>query len=434
MADKNHKKNIKRINFLYNINMRIFRMAPSPTGNMHLGNARTAIVNYYASLQIKDRGEASDFFLRIDDKEEYEQNIYKDLEWLKITYSKVIKQSERTSIYEEYFQKLINEKRVYECFETEEELDTDTIYNRKALYLSADEKVQLRKIRPSYWRFFMLHNDYVIKDLVMGTIKTKRSWSDPIIKRPQTDKAFTYNFTSAIDDMLMGVTDVIRGQEHLNNAIIQQEIIDCFSHHKIQFAHLPVIITPDGQKLSKRLGDLSLQTLKKEGYHCSSVISMCLSLGTNKPPLITSDLKALTQYFDLKSFSRSSPKFEKKNIQLLNTKILKQLRPEDLKELGFDEEIWTIIKNNINNLEDYYKWQQILTYPYIYKDFPQKDLLKKIYKDSQWDFTSIKDMAVKKKFLISLHESLTGQSSGPELEKILNYKIKFPAIRDILLS
>ena len=420
--------------------MRIFRMAPSPTGNMHLGNARTAIVNYYASLQIKDKGEEAFFFLRIDDtdagrdKEEYEENIYKDLEWLEISYTTVIKQSERTAIYEEYFQKLIEKKRVYECFETEEELDTDTIYNRKALYLSEEEKIQLRKIRPSYWRFFMLHNDYVVKDLVMGTIKTKRSWSDPIIKRPQTEKAFTYNFTSAIDDMLMGVTDIIRGQEHLNNGIIQQEIIDCFKDHKIRFAHLPVIITPDGQKLSKRLGDLSLQTLKKEGYHFSSIISMCLSLGTNKAPLITSDLKALIKYFDLKSFSRSSPKFEKKNIQLLNTKIIKQLRPEDLNELRFDGEIWSIIKNNITNLQEYHKWYEILNYPYLYKDFPQKDLLQKIYKHQELNFNSIEDMEIKKKFLINLHESLTGQISGPELEKILNYKIKFSTIRDILLS
>lgn len=414
--------------------MRTFRFAPSPTGKMHLGNARTALLNYYGALQTNGV-----FFLRIDDtdenrdKDEYEKSIYEDLKWLHIKYDTIIKQSERSPIYEEYFQKLVDMKRVYECFETEDELQEGSIYNRKALYLTEEEKSELRKTRKSYWRFFMKYNQYELKDGIMGRVRTKRSWSDPIIKRPRNDKAFTYNFTSAIDDMLMQVTDIIRGQEHLNNAIIQQEIISCFVNREINFFHLPVIITPEGQKLSKRLGDLSISTLAHEGFHYTSVISICLSLGTNKPPLISNHMHEFKDYFSLKSFSKSSPKFEKKNLQLLNNKILKQLSEDQLKELNFAPDIWYIICNNVSSLNDYFKWYHILNYPHLYKPFEFRQLLKNIYVNNMLKFQLIEDINLRKKFLIHLHESLTGERSGPEIEKVLNYKIQFEDVKNSLL-
>jgi glutamyl-tRNA synthetase len=420
------------------MNKKVFRFAPSPTGNMHLGNVRTAIVNYYGALQ--SNGE---FFLRIDDtdadrdKHEYEEDIYKDLQWLNIKYKTIIKQSEREDIYNEYFNKLKELNKVYECFETEDELEEGTIYNRKALYLTEEEKIELRKNRVSYWRFFMSKNYYEFKDNVMGTIKTKRSWSDPVIRRPKDHKAFTYNFTSAIDDLLMGVTDVIRGQEHLNNAIIQQEIISCFTDRVINFSHLPIIITPEGQKLSKRLGDLSIKTLRENGYFFTTIISMCLSLGTNKPPLITTNIEEFIDYFSVKNFSRSSPKFTKKQIEILNTKILQVLNKEDLQRLNFNEYIWNIIKYNINTLNEYYKWEEILNKNTLYEELSleNKILLSNLYKDEKLNFKEIEDMEKRKDFLINLHKALTGETSGPEIEKILNYKLmKFPQLQKVLFN
>lgn len=416
---------------------KVFRFAPSPTGNMHLGNIRTAIVNYYGALQSE-----GDFFLRIDDtdadrdKEEYELNIYEDLKWLNIKYNTIIKQSERTEIYEEYFNKLKEMNKIYECFETEDELEDGVIYNRKALYLTEEDKIQLRKTHKSYWRFFMSKDYYTFKDNIMGIIKTKRSFSDPIIKRPKENKAFTYNFTSAIDDLLMGVTDVIRGQEHLNNGIIQQEIISCFTDRIINFSHLPIIITPEGQKLSKRLGDLSIKTLRENGYFYTTIISMCLSLGTNKPPLITSKIEDFIQYFSLKNFSRSSPKFEKKQIEILNTKILQILNSEDLKKLNFQEDIWNIIKFNIYKLNEYYKWEKILNNENLYENLSEynKNLLKAFYINKKLNFKSIENIEERKNFLINLHMALTGEKTGPEIEKILNYKIeKFPKIKNLII-
>jgi glutamyl-tRNA synthetase len=421
--------------------MKIYRVAPSPTGNMHLGNARTAILNKYASLQDNINEEKAKFFLRIDDtdsvrdKEEYEQNIFKDLEWLKIDYFTCIKQSERLEIYEKHLQELIKSKKVYECFETEEELDKN-MYNQQAFFLNEEQKNELRKTRVSYWRFYMSQDIYEFQDTVMGKIKIKRSWSDPVIKRPdQIDKfPFTYNWTCAIDDYLMKVTDIIRGEEHLVNAIIQQEIIKCFADHKIQYAHLPVIITPSGQKLSKRLGDLSIQTLRQEGIHYTTIISTCLFLGINKCPLITSDLKALVKYFSLKSFSRASPKFEKRNIEILNTKILRQLSLKDIHELKFDINIWEIIKNNITHLNDYYKWEKILNYNNLYQGFLYKDILKLIYKNNKLCYELMDNIILKKDFLHNLRLSLTNETFGPEIEKILNYKIKIRNIFDKIMN
>lgn len=419
------------------INNKVFRFAPSPTGNMHLGNIRTAIVNYYGALQ--SNGE---FFLRIDDtdadrdREEYESNIYKDLEWLEIKYKTIIKQSERNEIYEEYFNKLKEKNKIYECFETEDELEEGVIYNRKALYLTTEEKTELGKTRVSYWRFFMSKNYYEFKDNVMGLIKTKRSWSDPIIRRGKDNKAFTYNFTSAIDDLLMGVTDIIRGQEHLNNAIIQQEIISCFTDRVINFSHLPIIITPEGQKLSKRLGDLSIKTLRENGYFFTSIISMCLSLGTNKPPLITSKIQDFIDYFSVKNFSRSSPQFSKKQIEILNTKIIQVLTKEDLQKLNFREDIWHIIKYNIHTLNEYNKWERILNNNNLYKELSEKHkkLLKDLYVDKKLNFKNIENIDERKDFLINLHEALTGETTGPEIEKILNYKLEnFPQLKEELI-
>jgi glutamyl-tRNA synthetase len=418
-------------------NKKVFRFAPSPTGNMHLGNIRTAIVNYYGALQCE-----GEFFLRIDDtdadrdKEEYESNIYKDLEWLEIKYKTIIKQSERTLIYEEYFNKLKDMGKVYECFETEDELEEGVIYNRKALYLTEEEKTELRKTRIPYWRFFMSNNYYEFKDNVMGTIKTKRSWSDPVIKRPKEHKAFTYNFTSAIDDFLMGVTDIIRGQEHLNNGIIQQEIISSLGGHIINFSHIPIIITPSGQKLSKRLGDLSIKTLREEGYFFTTIISMCLSLGTNKTPLITTKIEDFINYFNVKNFSRSSPKFEKKQIEILNKKILQVLRKEDINKLNFNENIWDIIKYNISNLNEYDKWHIILNNETLYKELSNENkmLLEKLYVNKNLNFKEIEDVEKRKEFLISLHNTLTGETTGPEINKILNYKMeKFPLLKNLLV-
>jgi glutamyl-tRNA synthetase len=406
---------------------KIFRFAPSPTGNMHLGNIRTAILNYYGSL--KDNGK---FFLRIDDtdadrdKEEYEQNIYEDLNWLDIKYTTIIKQSERTEIYEKYFEKLKKIGKIYECFETEDELDEGVIYNRKSLYLTEEEKIKLRVTHKSYWRFLMSKNEYNFIDGVMGKIHLKRTWSDPIIKRTRELKGFTYNFTSAIDDLVMGVTNVIRGQEHLNNGVIQQEIISCFSDRIINFSHLPIIITPEGQKLSKRLGDLSIKTLRENGYCPLTIISMCLSLGTNKNPLITSNINDFIDYFNIKSFSKSSPKFEKKQIEILNKKILQVLDIEYIKKIGFNIKIWNIIKYNINYFTEYEKWEKILNYSILYKNIDEKNqiILKKIYRENKLYFKEIENLQERKDFLINLHESLTGEKNGPEIEKILNYKMQ----------
>lgn len=415
---------------------KVLRFAPSPTGNMHLGNCRTALLNYYEA--VKNNGE---FFLRIDDtdsdrdKESYEHMIHEDLKWLGVQYTKVIKQSERNDIYETYFEKLVETKQVYECFEDEDELLENSIYDRRSLYLSEEEKIKLRRVKQFCWRFLLKQNTYKIEDGIMGKMVIQRNWSDPIIKRGRRDtKSFTYNFTSAIDDMLMGVTDVIRAQEHFYNATIQQEIIDALGGQKIKFYHLPVIVNSDGHKLSKREGALSISTLRKEGYHPMTIVSMALTLGTKLSPLISTKVEDQINHFNLKTFSKNSPQFAKKNLTILNKKILKILYDEEVLQMKFDLKIWHIIKDNIFLINEYYIWEQILKKENLFMPFKKQEILWKVYKNNVWDISILATKEEKRDFCNELRLSLTGCLSGPELDKILDYKLNFIKIKNSLMN
>lgn len=399
------------------------RFAPSPTGMMHLGNGRSCILSYLFS-----KTHNGEFILRIDDtdiernSDNFEEQIYEDIKWLNITYDKKIKQSERNHIYEEYFNQLKDLKYIYPCYEENNDVQETTIYNRKSYYLTEKEKQELDYTITPHWRFYMQKDVYEMKDGILGNIKIKRSWSDPIIRR--TNGSFTYNFTSAVDDYVEKITHVIRSMEHLKNAFIQQEIIECFQKdYKIDFYHLPLITNINGEKLSKRKGDLSLKTLKEEGVHYLSIFSIVTSLGSNKNPLITSHIEDFMTYVSLSAFSRSSPKFDKNTLERINRKIIRNLSNEELKKLNFDEKIWSIIKDNVTNLNEYTKWEEILNYNNFYEEFSYSEELKLLYTKYYIDFFSHIDEKIKKDFLQKLRLSLTGESMGPELRKIFAYKL-----------
>lgn len=399
------------------------RFAPSPTGMMHLGNGRSCILSYLFS-----KIHNGEFILRIDDtdmernSDNFEEQIYEDIKWLNITYDKKIKQSERNYIYDEYFNKLKELKYIYPCYEEDNDVQDTTIYNRKSYYLTEEEKQELSKDITPHWRFYMQKDIYSINDGILGNVKIKRSWSDPIIRR--TNGSFTYNFTSAVDDYVEKITHVIRSMEHLKNAFIQQEIIECFQKdYVISFYHLPLITNINGEKLSKRKGDLSLKTLKEEGIHYLSIFSIVTSLGTSQNSLITSNIEDFFTYMNLKTFSRSSPKFDKSTLEKINRKIIRNLSSKEIKKLNFDEEIWNIIKDNVANLTEYNKWQQILNYDNFYEEFPYIDELKLLYTKYNIDFFLHIDEKIKKDFLQKLRLSLTKEHVGPELKKIFIYKL-----------
>ncbi|OED45652.1 hypothetical protein AB836_00585 [Rickettsiales bacterium (ex Bugula neritina AB1)] len=399
------------------------RYAPSPTGMMHIGNSRSCILSYLFS-----KANNGEFILRIDDTdaershESFEEQIYKDLKWLQISYHKKIKQSERKQIYEEYFNKLKDLKYIYACYEKEDELQETSIYNRKSYYLTPIEKQKLEENTKPHWRFFMKKDVYKMHDEVLGDIKIKRSWSDPIIKR--TDGSFTYNFTSAVDDYLEKITDIIRSMEHLKNTFIQQEIIEAFNeNYQIKFYHLPLIVDMKGEKLSKRKGNLSLITLKEEGIHYLSIFSFVTSLGTKNNPLITSNKNDFIDYLCLSSFSRSSPKFSKDILENINKKIIKQLSKEEIKLLGFNEKIWNITKDNLKNLKEYYEWKNILDNEVFFGEFQYIKELKNLYREYGIDFFLYIHESIKKDFLRNLRFFLTNKYFGPEIKKIFEYKL-----------
>ena len=255
----------------------ITRFAPSPTGLLHVGNIRTALFNYLFSL--KDAGE---FILRIDDtdtersKIEYADQILRDLDWLGIKLDKIYKQSERIEIYNKHFQELIDNNLIYKCFESPEELDTKRkrlvarrmppIYDRSSLYLSESEiKKYLDEGRKPYWRFKLSGKRINFEDLIRGNVSVDTSaQSDPVIVRE--DGGFLYNLPSVIDDIEMGITNIIRGEDHVTNSAIQVEMFRSLGKEAPIFGHHPLLVDENGDPFSKRNSAVSIKGLMQDNY------------------------------------------------------------------------------------------------------------------------------------------------------------------------
>ena len=268
------------------------RFAPSPTGPLHIGGLRTALFNYLFSL--KNSGK---FILRIDDTDserstkEFSNQILNDLDWLGIKIDEIHKQSERLEIYKVYFQKLIDCNYVYKCYETAEELDTKRkrlvarrmppVYDRSSLYLSDDEvKKYLDEGRKPYWRFKLSGKRTNFNDLIRGEVSVDTSaQSDPVIVRE--DGGFLYNLPSVIDDIEMGITNIIRGEDHVTNSGIQVEMFECLEKEPPIFGHHPLLVDENGDPFSKRNSAASVKGLMEENYEPMAINSLNASIGTS---------------------------------------------------------------------------------------------------------------------------------------------------------
>ncbi|MGC8733988.1 MAG: glutamate--tRNA ligase [bacterium] len=296
------------------------RFAPSPTGYLHIGGARTALFNYLFAR--KNNGK---FILRIEDtdfersKREYEDVIIKDLKWLGLTWDEgpdvggpfgPYRQSERLNLYKEFADKLIKEGKAYYCYCTEEELEIQRqlqlkekkppIYDRRCLNLTEKKKQEyLNEGRKPSVRFLIPYKELQINDLIHGKLSIDtRLISDPIILK--SNGVPTYNFGVVIDDHLMEITHVIRGDEHLDNTYRQVLIYEAFSWEPPFYAHIPMILAPDRSKLSKRHGATSVEELKKLGFVNKAVVNYIALLGWS--PKDNTEIMLLTEIinkFDL---------------------------------------------------------------------------------------------------------------------------------------
>jgi glutamyl-tRNA synthetase len=272
------------------------RVAPSPTGYLHVGNARAALVNYLFA-----RAHDGQFLLRLDDTDtargrpEYEQAIYDDLRWLGLDWDATDKQSLRFARYAEIAEQLKASGRLYPCFENEEELAAKRaalikrklppVYDRAALALTpAQVDAAIAAGHKPHWRFKLSAGEAVWQDLVLGGRKVRfGTVSDPVLIR--ADDTPLYTFTSVVDDIDHGITHIIRGEDHVTNTAVQIDLFAAISTAPLpRFAHLPLISGGEGEKLSKRVGSVSLRSMRKDGIEASAITAYLARLGTNKDP------------------------------------------------------------------------------------------------------------------------------------------------------
>ena len=350
------------------------RFAPSPTGLLHVGNARSAVLNWaYAK---KNNGS---FILRIDDTDqtrsskEFENKIKENLSWLGLDWNKTFNQSERTNLYNSNIEKLKNDGRLYPCFETAEELSLKKksllssgkppIYDRSSLSLSKDEiNKKIKSGLKPHWRFKLEDGIINWNDLIKDQVKFDSKYlSDPILIRE--DGSLLYHLPSVIDDIDEGITHIIRGEDHISNTAFHIQIFNALGAQPPHFAHHPFLTDQEGKGFGKRIGSLSIENLKSEGYEDISIINYLLNIGSSEDIKPEKKLDNIINNFDIKNISSSSAKFSDNVLKSLNSDLLKIYSYEDIKskfellDIKVDsKKLWKFAQHNIEFFKDIENW------------------------------------------------------------------------------
>ncbi|WP_299424596.1 glutamate--tRNA ligase [uncultured Shimia sp.] len=427
------------------------RFAPSPTGYIHVGNLRTALMNYLIA-----RKAGGTFVLRIDDtdpersKQEYVDAIQQDLEWLGLTWDRIETQSSRLDRYEDAAQKLRDMGRFYECFETPTELDLKRkkqlnmgkppVYDRAALNLSDDEKANLRAERGNgHWRFKLDHERIEWTDGILGDRSIDAaSVSDPVLIR--ADGQFLYTLASVCDDIDYGITDVVRGSDHVTNTATQIQIIEALGGAVPNFAHHSLLTGPQGEALSKRLGTLALRDLREAGVQPMALLSLMARLGSSDPMELRANLEEIADGFDITKFGAAPTKFDVEDLYPLTAKVLQEKPLAEVADavaavgLPADkaERFWNVTRDNITTLNDLGKWWDLYTNgaePEI--DDEDKEFIAEAMKllpegpfdDDTWSTwtAAVKEATGRKGrgLFMPLRKALTGQKNGPDMASLM---------------
>lgn len=421
------------------------RFAPSPTGYIHVGNTRQAVNNWLFARQ-----QGGVFVLRIDDTDlerstkAYEDGIYRDLEWLGLTWDETDSQSKRFALYEKAVERLKADGRLYPAYETAEELDRrrkvqlsrglPPVYDRAALALTEADKTALEKEgRRPHWRFKLDGRHVQWDDLVRGpsTVDTT-SMSDPVLIRE--DGAFLYTLPSVVDDIEMGITHVIRGEDHTTNTGVQIEIFEALGGALPAFAHTSLLVGAEGDKLSKRLGSLSIADLREDGFEPQAIVSHLAKIGTSDPVEVAS-LDALAETFDFGKFGRAPARYDTADLERLNAHVLHATDYADAKprlaELDADlgEAFWNAIRGNLGKMADAAGWAAVITGPVapVVEDQAFLDaaaaLLPPTVDGETWgvwiNAVKAETGAKGKALFMPLRRALTGQDHGPDVGPLL---------------
>ncbi|MGE5537820.1 MAG: glutamate--tRNA ligase [Gemmatimonas sp.] len=361
------------------------RFAPSPTGELHLGNARVALVNWLFA-----RAHGGAFLLRMDDtdrersRSEYAAKIEEDLRWLGLDWDAFARQSDRIAHYTAALDRLKASGRVYACYDTPEELERmrararlrklPPVYDRSALKLDDVARAKLEakfseEGRKPHWRFKLTGDTVAWTDAVHGPVSIATGTiSDPVVMRE--DGTFLYVLTSPVDDAELGVSHVIRGDDHLTNTAAQIEIIEALGHSAPTFAHLPLLLAADGGPLSKREGAASLSELRERGIEPMAIDSMLATLGRSGAVHVAGSLAELARGFDLGTFGKASPRLDERELDALNARVLHAMpfaeaQPR-LARIGLgdaDERFWLAVRGNIERIADAKTWWDVVEGP-----------------------------------------------------------------------
>jgi glutamyl-tRNA synthetase len=425
--------------------MTVLRFAPSPTGRIHIGNARTAILNW---LLAKKTG--GQFILRYDDtdtarsKTEYAESIAVDLDWLGIKPDRIEWQSKRIDRYDAAAAKLKAAGILYPCYDTPDELERKRkrlaakhlapIYDRTALKLADKDRALLEADgRKPHWRFKLDQRQVEWNDLIRGPVRIDTaSQSDPVCIRE--DGTYLYTFCSVIDDIEFGVTHVIRGEDHVANAAVQIEITEKLEGAIPAYGHHSWLVGPDGAGLSKRLGSLSISSMREGGLEAMAVVSHAALLGTSDSIHPCADYKELVEGFDFGKLSRAPARFDEAELNHLNAKLLHMLPWDAVKDrLGFGgEAFWLAVRGNLEKLSDAKMWHEVVAgkvSPVVSAE--DREFISASAKDlpaEPWDAATWKTWteALKastgrkgKQLFMPLRLALTGLDHGPELAALL---------------
>jgi len=423
------------------------RFAPSPTGRLHVGNIRTALLNWLLAKKHGGR-----FMLRIDDtdavrsREEHVEAIRADLGWLGLHPDGEERQSERFAIYEAAFDTLVAAGRLYRCYETSQELDLKRkvllgrglppIYDRSALVLSeADHAAKAAAGKAPHWRFLLDHETPITwNDGIRGLQHfDPQQMSDPVVRR--ADGSWLYMLPSAIDDAEMGVSDVLRGEDHVSNTATQMQMFAALGAKPPRFAHAALLTGTEG-KLSKRLGSLGVDELRAEGIEPEALLALLARLGTSDPVDPALDAKALAASFDLGRFGRAPARFDEADLHRINAAIVHRLpfdRVSHLLPKGMGAPAWEAIKPNLAQIGEAAQWWLVITGPVEVPAFDEETLAYLaeaacVAGGLDWatDPWTALTGALKgstgrkgKALFLPLRQALTGMDHGPDMRALL---------------
>ncbi len=439
------------------------RFAPSPTGRIHIGNARTALFNWLFAMNNKGR-----FIQRFDDtdiarsKQEFSDAILYDLHWLGIFPDATEYQSRRFEAYDAVVERLQRAGVLYPCYETPEELDLrrkvrrtrglPPVYGREALTLSQQQIAEYRSDgRRPHWRFLLPNftsdplqperTEVHWNDLVRGEETVDlASLSDPVLRRE--DGTYLYTLPSVVDDIEMGVTHVIRGDDHVTNTGVQIALFKALGAEPPVFGHHNLLTTVSGEGLSKRTGALSIESLREEGIEPMAVASLAVLVGTSENVTAMHDMPALAERFDPAATSKSAAKFDPDELFVLNRALMHRMPFSEAQDrlivLGISgdkaEPFWLAVRGNLDRLSDAVGWWRILADgPQPAPEFSDEDraFLQQAFDllpEEPWTGTVWKDWTTKireasgrkgKALFMPLRLALTGLPSGPELADLL---------------